>query len=243
MTSAPERPSPCSDAWRKAVRQPRARAGTVTERSNSPSPRSLRPAPVMKSATFTVRPTPACDWSRQVPSSAAVSEIMGPAGSPLHRFPPTVAMFQILNEARKARQHCSISGAAAAPNFRPNRESWAMVHVAAISSEPSSARVSDSQPMRLRSTRRRRWGCGSENRYVPPPSHASPGCHGSRSRASRTSFTVFRSMSPTPLSCCLTASEAGRRAGNDWCTTRKTSPRRRGCWLNDQAAFGSGTPG
>jgi hypothetical protein len=41
----------------------------------------------------------------QTPSSAAVSEIIGPAGSDMQRLPPTVAVFQILKEARNARQH------------------------------------------------------------------------------------------------------------------------------------------
>ena len=41
----------------------------------------------------------------QTPPSAEVSEIIGPAGSDMQRLPPTVAVFQILNEARKARQH------------------------------------------------------------------------------------------------------------------------------------------
>ena len=94
-------------------------AGRVTERSNSPSPRSFRPAPVMKSATLTRRREPSWACSRHSPSSAAVSEIIGPAGRPLQRLPPTVAMFQILNEARNARQHCSNSGAASASQRPP----------------------------------------------------------------------------------------------------------------------------
>ncbi len=107
---------------------------------------------------------PSCERSRHTPSSAAVSEIIGPAGSALHRLPPTVAMFQILNEARKARQHCSNSGAAVQGAAFANRESWAIVQVAAISRPPSGAGRSGSQPVRLRSTRRRRCGCGSEKR-------------------------------------------------------------------------------
>ena len=38
---------------------------------------------------------------RATPSSAAVSEIIGPAGSDMQMFPPTVASFQILNEGKK----------------------------------------------------------------------------------------------------------------------------------------------
>ena len=48
----------------------------------------------------------------QTPSSDEASEIIGPAGSDMQTLPPTVAVFQILNEARKARQHSPISGAA-----------------------------------------------------------------------------------------------------------------------------------
>jgi hypothetical protein len=33
------------------------------------------------------------------------------------------------------------------------------------------------QPKPIRSSSRRSAGCGSENSHVPPPSHASPGCH------------------------------------------------------------------
>ncbi len=164
MTSTPERPSPYRDACRNAVRQSSARAGTVTDRSNSPSARSLSPAPVTKSATRTWRRTPFWASNRHSPSSEAVREIIGPAGSALQRFPPTVAMFQILKEARKARQHCSTSGAASASRSFAKRESRAMVQVAAISREPSGRSSTGFQSVRLRSIRRRRCGCGSENR-------------------------------------------------------------------------------
>lgn len=205
MTSAPERPRPYRDACRNAVRQRRARAGRVTGRSNSPSARTVRPAPVTKSAAATVRAAPVCGRSRHMPSSASVSEIIGPAGRPLQRLPPTVAMFQILNEARKARQHSSKSGAAGAAKVAAKRYRVAMVQVAAISRAPSCRSATGSQPVRLRSTRRRRCGCGSEKRYVPPPSQASPGRQGSRRRASRTSSTVFRSTAPPVVCRALTA--------------------------------------
>ena len=58
------------------------------------------------------RSLPSADQMVQTPSSAAVSEIIGPAGSDMQILPPTVAVFQILKEARKARQHWPISGAA-----------------------------------------------------------------------------------------------------------------------------------
>ena len=50
---------------------------------------------------------PCGESNRQVPSSAAPSAIIGPAGSPAHRLPPTVATFQILKEARNAWQQRS----------------------------------------------------------------------------------------------------------------------------------------
>ena len=57
-----------------------------------------------------VRRSSARAW--HTPSSAAVSEIIGPAGSDMQMFPPTVASFQILNEERNDRQHWRNSGAA-----------------------------------------------------------------------------------------------------------------------------------
>jgi hypothetical protein len=68
--------------------------------------------PVTKSTTDTRRGSPPRGQSVQTPSSAAVSEIIGPAGSDMQIFPPTVASFQILNEERKDRQHRPNSGAA-----------------------------------------------------------------------------------------------------------------------------------
>ncbi len=58
-----------------------------------------------KSVTAMRRSPPSGVQMVQTPSSAAVSDIIGPAGSAMQMLPPTVAMFQILNEARKARQH------------------------------------------------------------------------------------------------------------------------------------------
>ena len=69
-----------------------------------------------------------------VPSRATVSEIMGPAGNDMQMLPPTVAAFQILKEARNARQHSRSSGAAFQPAGALNRSSSAIVQVAAISS-------------------------------------------------------------------------------------------------------------
>src|SRR5258708_37746690 len=68
----------------------------------------------------------------QTPSSAAVSAIIGPAGNDMHRLPPTVAVFQILKEARNARQHWSISGEAIHSGGQDNASSCATVQVAAM---------------------------------------------------------------------------------------------------------------
>ena len=60
---------------------------------------------MMKSATLTCCSVPSAFQIVQTPSSADVSEIIGPAGSDMQRLPPTVAVFQILKDARNARQH------------------------------------------------------------------------------------------------------------------------------------------
>src|SRR5438874_12916818 len=105
------------------------------ERKSSPGRRTLRLSPVTKSTTDTERGSPSRGQSVQIPSSAAVREIIGPAGSDMQMFPPTVASFQILNEARKERQHSRRSGAAnhSAGAFSTNRSSSTTLHVAAIS--------------------------------------------------------------------------------------------------------------
>ena len=46
------------------------------------------------------------------PSSAVAREIIAPAGNDMQIFPPTVAVFQILNDANRERQHWLINGAA-----------------------------------------------------------------------------------------------------------------------------------
>ena len=68
----------------------------------------------------------------QTPSSAEVSEIIGPAGSDMQMLPPTVAVFQILKEARNARQHWLISGEAIHSGGQASASSCATVQVAAI---------------------------------------------------------------------------------------------------------------
>src|SRR6478736_7512193 len=79
-----------------------------------------------------LRSPPPAGQMVQTPSSAAVSEIIGPAGSDMQMLPPTVAVFQILNEARNARQHWLISGDAIHSGGQASASSWATVQVAAI---------------------------------------------------------------------------------------------------------------
>src|SRR5215831_7916957 len=87
-----------------------------------------------KSAAGTLRSPPSACQIVQIPSSAAVSEIIGPAGSDMQRLPPTVAVFQTLKEARKARQHWLMSGAAIQSGGQVRASSCAIVQVAAIES-------------------------------------------------------------------------------------------------------------
>ncbi len=112
ISSAADRPSLVSEAWRNAKRFASAAAGRWMLRSNSPGCRTLAWLPVTKSIAATSRGDALRGHSVQTPSSAAVSEIIGPAGSDMQMLPPTVAAFQILNDARNALQHSRNSGAA-----------------------------------------------------------------------------------------------------------------------------------
>src|SRR5882672_12742605 len=91
----------------------------------------------MKSATAIFRSPPSAGQMVQTPSSAAVSEIIGPAGSDMQMLPPMVAVFQILKEARNARQHWLISGAAIHSGGHASASSCATVQVADIVSPVS----------------------------------------------------------------------------------------------------------
>src|SRR4029450_1353061 len=104
-------------------------------RRSSPGARTLAWLPVTNSIIGTSRGFPLRGQSVQMPSSAAVREIIGPAGSDMQIFPPTVASFQILKEARKERQHSRKSGAAvqSAGAFSTNWSRSTTLHVAAIS--------------------------------------------------------------------------------------------------------------
>ena len=112
IKSAAERPTGVSDIWRNAERRVSAATGSSICRNRSPGASTLRWSPVTKSATAIFRSLPSAFQIVQIPSSAAVSAIIGPAGNDMQRLPPTVAVFQILKEARNARQHWSISGEA-----------------------------------------------------------------------------------------------------------------------------------
>src|SRR5882757_5383529 len=131
-----------------------------------------------------------------MPSSAAAREIMGPAGSDITMFPPTVASFQILKEARNARQHSGNSGAAFHSGGPVKRSSSTILQVAAISNPSgemdSEGHLNDSRSMSVCVAT-----CGSENNQVPPASQAYPVSHfltASASAGRSTSVIVFRSI-------------------------------------------------
>ena len=113
------------------------RAGYRSAASRSPGASTLRWLPVTKSATAIFCSPPSAFQIVQTPSSAAVSEIIGPAGNDMQRLPPTVAVFQILKEARNARQHWLIRGAASHSGGQASASSCATVQVAAIVSSVS----------------------------------------------------------------------------------------------------------
>src|SRR5712672_2713159 len=89
--------------------------------------------PVTNSSTGTRRSPPSRGSILQMPSSATVSEIIGPAGNDMQMFPPTVAVFQILDDDRKERQHCAIRGAAVQSAGAARATNLAIGQVAAIS--------------------------------------------------------------------------------------------------------------
>src|SRR3954454_7766346 len=201
INSAAERPTGASEIWRKTVRRFKAAIGISICRSRSPGARRLRWLPVTKSTTGIICSPPPAFQMVQTPSSAAVSEIIGPAGSDMQRLPPTVAVFQILNEARKARQHWLISGAANQSGGQTNPSSCATVQVAAML-KWLSVTVSAGHFRSARSMSRVRWTCGSENSQVPPASQASPGVQtGSCARVCgwATAVMVFKSMATPTL--------------------------------------------
>ncbi len=105
MSSAPERPRGESEMRRNAVRRCSAAAGMSMRRRISPGTSAVRCGPRTKSSTGTCRSPPSGRRITQVPSRAAASAIIGPAGRAVQRLPPTVARFQILNEPSSARQH------------------------------------------------------------------------------------------------------------------------------------------
>ena len=165
-------------------------------RRRSPDASTLRWLPVTNSATPTLCSLPSAFQIVQTPSSAAARAIIGPAGSDMQRLPPTVALFQILKEAWKARQHWLIRGAASQSVGQGSASSCATVQVAAIESPPS-VTVSAGHLKSARSISLVRCVCGSLYSQVPPASHASPAVQlGSCSRdcGRAISVMVFRSM-------------------------------------------------
>src|SRR5258708_28897307 len=133
MISAADRPRCVSDTWRMAKRLVRADAGKKIDRSSSPFCRTFVWLPVTKSTTGTWRGLlPFCGHKLQTPSSAAVREIMAPAGSDMQTLPPTVAAFQILNDIRKASMHLSTSGTARQARGPLQSCRYPTLHLAAI---------------------------------------------------------------------------------------------------------------
>src|SRR6201994_486303 len=150
----------------------------------------------MKSIIGTSRGSPFRGQSVQTPSSAVVREIIGPAGSDMTMFPPTVASFQILKEARKARQHSENTTAAFHSGGAVKRSSSATLQVAAISN-PSGRMEREGHLKASRSTNVLVVTCGSENNQVPPASQACPVGHSFTASAlagRKTSVIVFRSI-------------------------------------------------
>lgn len=191
-----ERPRWVSVNLRCAARLRRARAGTSTRRRIFPGARMLRLFPVTKSSASTVRTEPSGAHSSYRASSATVSVIMGPAGSDMQMFPPTVAAFQILKEERNASQ--DVARSEPAVQSAGGTKAWRsrIVHVAPIS-RPASARTRGSHGSTVRSTRRRSSGCSTENSHVPPASQASPSRQSAPGRSDgrrTTSVMVLRSM-------------------------------------------------
>src|SRR4051794_20054415 len=118
----------------------------------------------------------------------------------MQMFPPTVAAFQTLNEARKASQQERSSGAADQSGGGSKRYSSAMRHVAAIS-RPAGEASSAGQPRPSRSISVSVAGCGSEKSQVPPASQAWPARHSVISAADlgeRRAVMVLRFMSECP---------------------------------------------
>ncbi|MEY9427265.1 hypothetical protein ABH975_002580 [Bradyrhizobium ottawaense] len=145
----------------------------------------------------------------------------------MQRLPPTVAVFQILNDARKARQHWLISGAASQSDGQASPSSCATVHVAAME-RWLSVIVSAGHFRSVRSISRFRCTCGSENNHVPPASQASPAVQaGSCARVCgwATVVMVFKSMAAPKLPPVNRADESCK-TGAKWQQTsrNKTSP-------------------
>src|SRR4029077_6888510 len=167
-------------------------------RRSSPGARTLAWLPVTNSIMGTLRGFPLRGQSVQTPSSAVVREIIGPAGSDMQIFPPTVASFQILKDARKERQHMRKRGAAVQSDgaFSTNCSSSTTLQEAALFNPFFEAwregHLSLSRSMSV-------WvfPCGSEKSHVPPASHAKPFSHfvtASALAGRRTSVIVFKSI-------------------------------------------------
>src|ERR1700680_3431185 len=79
ISNAAERPTGVSEIWRNAERRFNAASGISICRNRSPGASTLRWLPTTKSATLVLCPPPSAFQIVQMPSSADVSEIIGPA--------------------------------------------------------------------------------------------------------------------------------------------------------------------
>ena len=176
ISSAAERPSLVSDARRNATRFAERRRRQVDAAQQFAGPQHVGVVAGDEIdrgdlARRRRRAATACSVPRAPPPARSSA----PAGSDMQMLPPTVAAFQILNDASKELQHSRNSGAAV---HSPGAGKWyssAIRQVAAMSS-PSADASSAGQPSPSRSISVSMAGCGSENSQVPPASHASPSC-------------------------------------------------------------------
>ena len=124
MSKTSEGPRCVNEKRRKAKRSSRRawRVGEM-ERSNSPGSKHILMVARYEIDDGYVALSPLCGQSVETPSSAAVSEIIGPAGSDMQISRRRSPSFQILNEERKARQQWRKRGAASIWRRRPRRRS------------------------------------------------------------------------------------------------------------------------
>jgi len=126
-------------------------------------------------------------------------------------LPPTVAAFQILNEARRALQQARISGAATHSRGASKRLELGDAQVA-LDVEPGGRGLQRGPAEMAEIDQRVGLGFGSENSHVPPASQAKPLRHSAISAGEvgwRSAVTVSRLMAGFPTGYGRSSSEAG----------------------------------